>query len=529
MGREIHRPIFQVHATIFCMKKAILLLCVGLLAACQVQTPQPVLLPTETVVVQPSDTVQPTAIPTETPAPTATPTPSPLLNDRPVFLAWPLPANIGVARISQYPNTPWSWNYLGLNAGYQCPPMFGYLLDLSSLPYWRDINIPEVEDKAQADPHNFEMVACYTDEGEAGSVGHAGTDIKAVAGTPIYAAAYGKIMDWRASGLTAMIVIKHCLAGAWDETGQCVGGRQWYTTYMHLIPDESLFELNKNIPQGTLLGTVYDQGDNSHLHFEVGEGLRSYSTYVNPWGADEAPWLGCMWLDQALCTNPDPAYQRMALQMTTGEVLLRSGQAEAQPVSEAQGAQEVRLWGSRMAFVDAVNSLFIQDEQGKWAQAAENVQGFQLSDVRSAYLSNDQTLWVREQLQTEWQRQAESVQAFSLADTRLGYLDRDGILYVKEGDLAGEWVPVAEHVLAFQLVDNRIAYLNQQRELYVNEGGLLAEFELMGEDVTRFEVSNVRLGMLNSAGQFQVKEAICVRPGCCKVRIHKIFNWPMCA
>jgi murein DD-endopeptidase MepM/ murein hydrolase activator NlpD len=59
--------------------------------------------------------------------------------------------------------------------------MFGYLLNLDSLAYWRDISIPEEQDMALADPHQFEMVECYSP--------HAGTDIKAPAGTPVYVAA----------------------------------------------------------------------------------------------------------------------------------------------------------------------------------------------------------------------------------------------------------------------------------------------------------------------------------------------------
>ena len=106
---------------------------------------EPVVIPTITPL--PTSTPQPTITATEIPL--ATPTLSPLLEDQPVFLAWPLPAYIGMARISQYPNTPWTWHYLGLNEGYQCPPMFGYLADVSSWPYWRDISIDENEDKAQ--------------------------------------------------------------------------------------------------------------------------------------------------------------------------------------------------------------------------------------------------------------------------------------------------------------------------------------------------------------------------------------------
>lgn len=66
----------------------------------------------------------------ETVVPTITSQPE--VGDRPIFLMWPLPAHTGLARISQYPNNPWTWNYLGLNEGQQCPPMFGYLLKVDS-------------------------------------------------------------------------------------------------------------------------------------------------------------------------------------------------------------------------------------------------------------------------------------------------------------------------------------------------------------------------------------------------------------
>jgi hypothetical protein len=79
-------------------------------------------------------------------------------SERPAFLAWPLPTYIGLARISQFPNTPWTWNYLGLNPEQQCPPAFGYVL----MPPggWRESH-PRKQDMAKADPHNFEMVNCY--------------------------------------------------------------------------------------------------------------------------------------------------------------------------------------------------------------------------------------------------------------------------------------------------------------------------------------------------------------------------------
>ena len=473
------------------------------LAGCQpVEMPTLVVLPSETPSPIPSDTPQLVEIPAETVTPQPSTTPSALLSDRPVFLAWPLPSSIGTARITQFPNTAWSWHFLGLNPGYQCPPMFGYLLNPESWPFWRDTSIPEAEDKAQADPHTFEMVECYDD----GSGGHAGTDIKALAGTPVYAAAYGQVLDWRAEGITSMIVLKHCLVGSWNDKGDCEGGRQWYTTYMHIIPDPALLHENTIIPQGTQLGVVLDQGDNSHLHFEVGEGLRSYANFINPWGTDAEPWQGCMWMDQALCVYPNPATQRLAVFNREGQLLLQRAQEIGQPTASVQALRRVRLWGKRTAYQDADGHLYLLDDNGNWMMAAEGVQDFQISDTRTAILTDDGTLWVLEQFQTSWMEQAKKVISFSVSDTRLAYVDSSGDLYVKEGDLTKDWQALAENVRAVQVTDSRVAYVNHGLDLYVNEGDLTSEFQLMGYDVVRFEISGSRMGMINTDAEFYAKQ-----------------------
>jgi murein DD-endopeptidase MepM/ murein hydrolase activator NlpD len=469
---------------------------------------EPVFIPTITPL--PTQPPAPADLPTA--LPTATETPSPLLQDQPVFLAWPLPAYIGIARISQYPNTPWTWHYLGLNEGYQCPPMFGYLADVSSWPYWRDSSIDETQDMAQADPHNFEMVECYsTDDAPAGSNGHAGTDIKAAADTPVFAAAYGKVREWRESGNNSMVVLKHCLGGPWTEDGLCVDGREWYTTYMHIEPAENIMEANKTITQGMLLGTVYDQDINSHLHFEVGEGERSYLTYENPWGMDESPWTGCMWQDQSLCVLPDDAYQRKLVALNSGEkLLLIEGQTDI-TIPALQDVVQLKAWGNRIAFLDEVNTLFLINlDQETLQQAADLVQDFQISDTRTAVLDTSGNLYVREEeLNSEsegWQLLASDVLGFSISDTRVGYLDHEYRFFVKEGELNQEWVQVAENAEKIQVVDNRLAYVNRQNVLFVNEGEISAEFEQMAEFVDVFEVTNARMGMISNAREFFVKE-----------------------
>jgi murein DD-endopeptidase MepM/ murein hydrolase activator NlpD len=437
--------------------------------------------------------------------------------ERPVFLAWPLPAHIGLARISQYPNSGWIWHYLGLNPGYECPPMFGYLLNVDSWPYWRDVNIPEAQDKAQADPHNFEMVACYSTDGSAGSPdGHEGTDIKAPAGTPVYASAAGLVQEWRNTGLNSMIVLKHCLYGIWDANFQCVSGQQWYTTYMHIALEPALLKENTSVEQGAVVGTIYDQTINSHLHFEVGHDRRSYANFVNPWGRDTAPWLGCLWLDQALCVNPDPAFERIA-SYSDGELLIEQGDGSRLSVKNAQGLKQIRLWGERVAVLDAQGRLFVREGTfigassieylSTWPKLAENVLDFQITDTRIAILDPNRQLLVQENPSAgEWLPIADNVRAFSLADARLGYLTEQGDLYIQAGPLKSNWQLVKNRVLAFQLVDNRIAYLDEQRQFFVNEGDLAAEFQLMAQDVQAFQLTNVRIGMLDGTGKFSVKE-----------------------
>lgn len=441
--------------------------------------------------------------------PTVVATPD-LSGDRPVFLVWPLPAKIGLARISQYPNSPWTWNYLGLNEGYQCPPMFGYLE--ISYDYWRDTSIPIERDQAQADPHNFQMIECYTTGGAAGKSGHEGTDIKAPADTPVFAVADGKIAGWRLGDLNSMMVLKHCLGGDWDSQSQC-SGRKWYTTYMHLVLDEDWFEENLDVAQGDTLGTIYNQGDNSHLHFEVGLDKRSYENFVNPWGRDEAPWLGCMWLDQSLCPLPGPATNRTAF--LTGEALTIEQGDMTVVIHDAQDVKQLRLWKDRVALLDSQGRLFLrdgrfnssEDSARSWILFAENVSDFVITNQRAAILDGTGNLFVNESDQPDgWIRAAEDVRAFSISNQRIGYLTNKGGLYIKEGALDSEWIPLVNNVSAFQLTDNRIAIVDSQGSLFVNEGDLGAEWKQMAERVTAFQLTNLRVGILDANGNLQVKE-----------------------
>ncbi len=506
------------------MNKIIALIIAALLlSACSAPAPAPLetRAPTADNPQAASSTPPPTLPPSATPSPsqpppteTLTPTATPAPPERPAFLAWPLPDSIGAARISQYPNSPWTWNYLGLNPGHACPPMFGYLEDPGSWLYWRDLSLPDAQDRAQADPHQFEMVECYAGDAAQGEGGHAGTDFKAPPDTPVYAAADGRVMNWRDSGNNSMLVLEHCIGGTWDANQQCAGGRQWYTTYMHIALDPAVMQANLEIAQGARIGAVYDQMINSHLHLEVGHGQRSYTTYVNPWGADSAPWLDCLWLDPSRCPIPDPAGRRLAYLAGDGRLFTQQGTAEPVEVPAPQGVQQASLWQAGLVALDPQGNLFVQeslDGTRGWDLAAEQVVEYQAAGPRLAILDRRHNLRVKEVapgqgLAGEWRLLAEDVQAFSLSAHRLGYLNGKDELRVQEGSLDNEWLGIAKQVVAFQVSDSRIAFVNKNRALFVNEGKPQSEYERLASDVRAFQATDVRLGAIDKNGRLWTKD-----------------------
>lgn len=485
---------------------AVILLSFFFLFSCTASTtPSPIVLPESTFALVEVPSASPTiALPTFIPPPLSSSA------DQPVFLAWPLPAHIGLARISQYPNTPWTWNYLGLNEGYQCPPQFGYLE--SSLEYWRDPSIPMAQDQAQADPHNFQMIECYTTGGIEGERGHEATDIKAPADTPVYAAADGKVAGWGINGLNTLLILKHCLGGAWNTDDQCTGVK-WYTTYMHIVINQAILVKDLDISQGMQVGTIFNQHDNSHVHFEVGLTERSYANFVNPWGRNESPWLGCMWLDQSLCPFPNLNTNRFAF-LKNSLLSIRQGE-DAILIKDIQGIKKISLWKDRIGILDAQGKLFFQegrfntseDSMQNWVLLSEHVRDFEITNRFVAKLDLNGNLLVNDPNQSnEWILQAENIRAFSISDHRIGYIGVNTDLVVKENWSDSPWIVLAQGVAAFQLTDNRIAVLDSQGTLYVNEGAINAEWKLMAEDVKAFQLTNLRIGILDKDGNLLVKE-----------------------
>lgn len=428
-------------------------------------------------------------------------------DERPIFLSWPLPAEIGVHRIPQYPNTPWTWNYLGLNPGYQCPPMFGYLDDWLTRFYWRDESIPEAADRLQADPHNFKMVACYATAGQADTNGHEGTDIKAPADTPVYAAAPGKVMTWRLYGNVTYIVLKHCLVGNWDEQNQCVNGQQWYTTYMHISVLPEFREENRDVARGEPIGAIYDQGDNSHIHFEVGLGSRLYDHFVNPWGRDQAPWDGCMWLERRLCPYPDATYQRAAALTTSNALLVSTDDGPWSPLR--LHIAHFQMQDSRLAALDTAGKLWVLESgSSRWVLQAENVHFFALNKGRLVILNAEGSLLLKTGsiYDDTWQRVANKVGAFSLDGSQLAILSASGALLWRNAETAA-WQQVDRDVRAFQLVGGRLAWIGQDFRLWVREAATQpARLIPLNEPAAAFQWAYGRLLVLNPQGDLTLMD-----------------------
>jgi hypothetical protein len=282
---------------------------------------------------------------------------------------------------------------------------------------------------------------------------------------------------------------------------------------MHIAINKDVQTKDLDILQGTELATIYNQGDNSHLHFEVGLKERDYANFVNPWGRNEFPWRGCMWFDQLLCPLPDPDTNRLAL-LANSSLSIRQGEAII-AVKDAQDIKKIRLWRDRVALMDSQGRLFLrdgrfnagEDSMRDWILLAERVSDFEITDKRTAILDSGGNLLVTKTDQpAEWIPLAGSVRAFSISNQRVGFLTTNGELYVKEGSLDSEWIPLINNISAFQLNDNRIAVVDFQGNLFVNEGDVRAEWKQMAANVRAFQVTNLRVGILDAEKNLLVKE-----------------------
>ena len=114
--------------------------------------------------------------------------------------------------------------------------------------------------------------------GENGYTFHNGIDIANDVGTPIRAAASGRVYktSYSARGLGKSIVIRHFPDGYPDEQGR--GGQMWVTVYGHL--SEVMVKQGDEVRIGQLIGKMGSTGNStgSHLHFEIHKGENLYSS-----------------------------------------------------------------------------------------------------------------------------------------------------------------------------------------------------------------------------------------------------------
>ncbi|MBN1312171.1 MAG: M23 family metallopeptidase [Anaerolineae bacterium] len=223
---------------------------------------------------------------------------------------WPVDAQY--AFVIAYPDSAWTWSTLGINPGQTCPP-YRMRSRESSQAYWRDPDIPEEDDWAQAS-RGREFVLCY--------LGHRGTDIATRPGARVYAVADGVVHlateGKDEEGENGQVVIAH---------HRVVDGviYDWEARYLHL---RNFFPARSGpVREGQLIGYVADRKSNTHLHFGV-EGLwNCWSPCIlNPWGPVY------LWIDDDFNRLPDPAPSVLA-HAPEEENLLANGSLETGDIS----------------------------------------------------------------------------------------------------------------------------------------------------------------------------------------------------
>lgn len=106
---------------------------------------------------------------------------------------------------------------------------------------------------------------------------HNGIDIANKVGTPVRAAAEGRVYKtaYSSNGLGKQIVIRHFPDGYPDANGN--GGQMWVTVYGHL--SEITVKQGDQVRMGQLIGKMGSTGNSTgpHLHFEIHKGENLYS------------------------------------------------------------------------------------------------------------------------------------------------------------------------------------------------------------------------------------------------------------
>ncbi len=232
------------------------------------------------------------------------PVPAAAAGDSPrpgAFLAWPL-ANTDQTNITRLPDTGWTHHFLGVSRCGEYPAVVDATLwyDGKTYPGNRGLILPGVRPEQVRWMNNghdgvwVNAFACYA--------GHAGVDISQPDGTHVLAAAAGYVANIQGSRYT----LRHD-----DVNGS---GQTWYTTYVHVT--HMRYPLNAYVPQGEWIADV----GSAHLHLEVQYNGILPEQVRNPYGRDEEPYDGCLWLDAGLCPR-----QAAFATPAAGQNLLRNG------------------------------------------------------------------------------------------------------------------------------------------------------------------------------------------------------------
>lgn len=135
--------------------------------------------------------------------------------------------------------------------------------------------------------------------GPRGEAMHQGMDLAAPTGTPIYAAAAGKVIAaGDASGF-----------GQWIVVDAAIGGQTVSQVYGHMYPDGVLVRPGDTVTAGQHIANVGSNGASTgpHLHFEVWPGGRLGGGSA----IDPQPWLS-----RAAQPTPDESSTRLAVSIT---------------------------------------------------------------------------------------------------------------------------------------------------------------------------------------------------------------------
>ncbi len=121
---------------------------------------------------------------------------------------------------------------------------------------------------------------------------HAGIDLAAPGGTPIYAAASGyvQVAGWSSGGYGNYVIIYH---------GSMSDGNAYSTLYGHMRSVAT--SAGKYVKQGELIGYVGSTGNSTgnHLHLEVWKGGKKANA-VNPRGYIRSRTTECVYKESGI-------------------------------------------------------------------------------------------------------------------------------------------------------------------------------------------------------------------------------------